>query len=1087
MSTVEKLLIKGVRSYDPESHQVIEFLHPMTVIIGANGCGKTTKLDRLDELSARIHERKTKLAILQDRYKHLKQQHSESARLLSPHLPDSTEDLKQKLRQYESEVASKRQKFQETKAESDKAKEKLRRLEHQLSDLKTDLGAYSQASTEHKRKLQDRKQLVVDLCRELAIADVVEPEAFLEYLQGQLKDAEARMKETKASYDQKQSRVDEKHEQKRAKFNQLQARLQHLKQTEDKCRKTIRSLTQQLEQAPAQTTDVQSLEALVNTAELEHKHADDALKAFEAEIAEKNIEKQKKDTQQQLKRATERLRRIRQDEELQRKIQTTKDAMEQSKQRVDKILKKHGSELEDAAGDQLSPDRYHAAVVGALQSQERHLDNANRNRDAVVQHLADKNARQSAIKQSLETLQQEHSAWSQRLAKECPEKPLDDALKEAEAALRDMRSMQDLRPAMAKVYRVIKQKSQQTHACFVCQRDFASDQEAEDCLRLIEEKMQRFSLESSGDAESVTVQQQKVDKLKGLQMEAKRFQRQEERMSEHEGDLAALDNEIEELEAEKEKTESHIDDTKDAIQRLRALCDVAKDLKASQQRINTYTKEISSLTSRLTSGDTITLDEAEQELQKLQRKREELLQEESDVVRRRGKLQSACVQTQQGVSTRKDELAKVHQALAQQARLREQIQAQSQELTATQDQRKALRTDQQQYEKAMEDADRERRDLQHEREQVLEKSQREVNKISRCINRLDAIESDINRYVASGQRQRLAKCKEELEERQRDQRELSDRIKDLDRHMSQLSSDVSTHKQYRANIEANLRHREKEEEMQRVKAETDALRQEMTEQDEDEGDLGDRSELEEERDRLLQLKHTLTGRRSELLNKLQVDEEDLGKPHLKNVDAEFQRKSIECQATKQLQEDLNKYYSALDNAIVKFHALKMESINRIIKEIWQKTYQGNDIDYVEIVSDVEKKKETTRGKSYQYRVVMVKGDTRLDMRGRCSAGQKVMASIIIRLALADCFCANCGVLTLDEPTTNLDYENKEALAKCLADIVNDRKVKQPNFQLLLITHDEKFLELLHRFSLGRIYYRVSKDERGHSVIRQVSA
>ncbi|RMX58110.1 hypothetical protein pdam_00000096 [Pocillopora damicornis] len=49
-------------------------------------------------------------------------------------------------------------------------------------------------------------------------------------------------------------------------------------------------------------------------------------------------------------------------------------------------------------------------------------------------------------------------------------------------------------------------------------------------------------------------------------------------------------------------------------------------------------------------------------------------------------------------------------------------------------------------------------------------------------------------------------------------------------------------------------------------------------------------------------------------------------------------------------------------------------------------------------------------------VVMVKGDTVLDMRGRCSAGQKVLASLIIRLA--ETFCLNCGILTLDEPTTN---------------------------------------------------------------------
>ena len=36
-----------------------------------------------------------------------------------------------------------------------------------------------------------------------------------------------------------------------------------------------------------------------------------------------------------------------------------------------------------------------------------------------------------------------------------------------------------------------------------------------------------------------------------------------------------------------------------------------------------------------------------------------------------------------------------------------------------------------------------------------------------------------------------------------------------------------------------------------------------------------------------------------------------------------------------------------------------------------------------------------------YRVIMTKGDTRLDMRDRCSAGQKVLASLVIRLELAE--------------------------------------------------------------------------------------
>jgi DNA repair protein RAD50 len=32
----------------------------------------------------------------------------------------------------------------------------------------------------------------------------------------------------------------------------------------------------------------------------------------------------------------------------------------------------------------------------------------------------------------------------------------------------------------------------------------------------------------------------------------------------------------------------------------------------------------------------------------------------------------------------------------------------------------------------------------------------------------------------------------------------------------------------------------------------------------------------------------------------------------------------------------------------------------------------------------------------------------------------VLACLIIRLALAETFCLNCGILALDEPTTNLD-------------------------------------------------------------------
>merc|ERR1719219_428380 len=68
----------------------------------------------------------------------------------------------------------------------------------------------------------------------------------------------------------------------------------------------------------------------------------------------------------------------------------------------------------------------------------------------------------------------------------------------------------------------------------------------------------------------------------------------------------------------------------------------------------------------------------------------------------------------------------------------------------------------------------------------------------------------------------------------------------------------------------------------------------------------------------------------------------------------------------------------------------------------------------------------------------MKNDSELEMRGRCSAGQKVLASLIIRLALAETFSANCGVIALDEPTTNLDQPNIEALAETITSLVASR-------------------------------------------------
>lgn len=202
----------------------------------------------------------------------------------------------------------------------------------------------------------------------------------------------------------------------------------------------------------------------------------------------------------------------------------------------------------------------------------------------------------------------------------------------------------------------------------------------------------------------------------------------------------------------------------------------------------------------------------------------------------------------------------------------------------------------------------------------------------------------------------------------------------------------------------------------------------------------------------------------------------------KDIDNQYHKRWVELQTKTFVTDDIDTYSKALDSAIMRYHGLKMQDINRIIDELWKRTYSGTDVDKIQIRSD--EVSSNFKGKSYNYRVVMYKQDAELDMRGRCSAGQKVLASIIIRLALSETFGVNCGVIALDEPTTNLDEENIESLAKSLSSIIQMRR-HQKNFQLIVITHDEKFLNHMNASQFTDHFFRVKRDDRQKSQIEWV--
>ncbi|KAH8299719.1 hypothetical protein KR044_005010 [Drosophila immigrans] len=245
-----------------------------------------------------------------------------------------------------------------------------------------------------------------------------------------------------------------------------------------------------------------------------------------------------------------------------------------------------------------------------------------------------------------------------------------------------------------------------------------------------------------------------------------------------------------------------------------------------------------------------------------------------------------------------------------------------------------------------------------------------------------------------------------------------------------------------------------------------------------------------EKDELIKKKDIASERRGELFGKLgqiknQVTElqREVNKPEYKESLKNYRRAQYEIAVKRCGIDDLREHRAALEWALIQFHAEKMNNINSLIRQYWRMIYKGNDIDYIQIKAEEPESKTaaSNRRRTYNYKVVQSKNNSEIEMRGRCSAGQRVLASLIIRMALAETFSSNCGVLALDEPTTNLDRENIMSLCEALNCIVEERQI-QSNFMLIIITHDEEFIS-----SLGKInkYHRVQRNSQCKSIIQMV--
>jgi DNA repair protein RAD50 len=507
-----------------------------------------------------------------------------------------------------------------------------------------------------------------------------------------------------------------------------------------------------------------------------------------------------------------------------------------------------------------------------------------------------------------------------------------------------------------------------------------------------------------------------------------------------------------------------------------------RDLDSLVQRATTSCGKVRSESQHLSdmSNGGRTLDQTQAERSRLQREREQLDEQLSELHeqlatnrREKDRLQSAVEELRKQSLQVSELLADKKTKEAEITKLQSSIDSANRQAQDAQTQLAPLR----------QQLDQVQQDRAAAQQQNESQARLQANRCKSYSNENVRVRSDLTelrQYVAGASERAsvAAQLKSESAEMKavqaEDERVRSERENVMEKlnEATELWQDVQTNIEYRAACasiaQVELKRNELESELEAYQAKLNLN--------------DDLNGIRREEAKLIAQRGQLAGRRGKCEEQMTELKRNLRGAAFKDIDSRYEGKVIEEYSTRTAVVDLQRLAKALNQALQDFHSVKMKQINDLLRDYWRDVYRGTDIDYIEIKSN-PKESGTAKRRVYHYRVVMHRGGTELDMRGRCSAGQKVLASLLIRLALAETFSTKCSVLTLDEPTTNLDQRNIEAFAEALNQLISKRRA-MGNLQLILITHDEQFVHLLGQRALSDTYYRVKKNTHGQSIIKQ---
>lgn len=938
---------------------------------------------------------------------------------------------------------------------------------------------------EHKTNVKTRQQRVSEIAQELGMANGSDVDETQDNISHTVLEKEQKLRSLKEKHRRELDVQRRKLSDARNELSQAEEKLKNLRMSEGRDRQQLQELTRNLEHSESLTEDQ------LDRDKDNLKGAEDQQKKYrqETEQLKQDIRKKAKD-EASIKAKKEDL-----DEEMSnmvsqqdaiRKLDTKREQHNSKRTQVDEAFDKIEAEVRG-----LSPDRRVGSseddVDEFVQQHARDCEKkAVDSKTAFLRLVSSKNQIDARIRELVEDEDRKNVAIAEsekkikkarRTMREEGDEPWPDLVARREKAVKDAELEAESLRAAAPVYTEFLKKALDMrgpcHGCPVCTRAFDHEEDyrefAARLTTIIGEVEQGDNL--AGLDKKVEADTKKLEFCKGKQPVWDELQRMKGT------ELPEIREELENKRHENADVNSSEEAAKTRSE-VTGYAEVkAKELQGTWQRHQRDRLDLKKLKRELDNAESNVLGvTAGREMEAVHNDTERLKHELDEVTSQvRGlyeqqnkndtritQLGVQIVERQKKISEAERQQAERKQAEQQRRSLEEKLPGLKQQITTVEgnieDEKLVLPT-----------MEAEEQLLVNNQRQEEETSENLLATMKTSLAELTRMRNAIEQFVRDDRLGQLRALCGEVEQKQEDKTRLKKEISELEQSLAGMRKSNADQSGMLRNMQDVINFRAKKADIDEINAKIEELNRKKAK-------IAQDPDWERQLNKLTKIVQAGLTERGEFQGSKNQCEDELRKltEELKlfyKADEEYRTTLITVKTLELGSADLDKYHQALDKALVTFHAEKMKEVNEIAKFLWGQTYKGQDIESIEIRADEAGKK------SYNYRLLMKKGNAELDMRGRCSAGQKVLAALVIRLALAETFCLNCGILALDEPTTNLDVENIKSLCNALKEIITQRK-RQKNFQLIIITHDEDFMSELARVDgICDTYYRVSKNEQ----------